>query len=77
MTENRCISYGEIIPEGMIVCPNCLDGNKTMRQRNDTMANENTNPCAYCKIGKCHMMFCMKWFISRWEDLRKCKIKKD
>lgn len=37
------------------------------------MANENTNPCASCKNYKCRMMVCMKWFIARWEDMRKCK----
>lgn len=24
MADNRCICCGEIIPEGMIACPNCL-----------------------------------------------------
>lgn len=24
MAENRCVCCGEIIPEGMMVCPNCL-----------------------------------------------------
>lgn len=24
MSENRCVCCGEIIPEGMIACPNCL-----------------------------------------------------
>lgn len=24
MSDNRCICCGEIIPEGMIACPNCL-----------------------------------------------------
>ena len=24
MADNRCVCCGEIIPEGMIACPNCL-----------------------------------------------------
>jgi hypothetical protein len=26
--DNRCVCCGEIIPEGMIACPNCLGGSK-------------------------------------------------
>lgn len=28
MTEDRCVCCGEIIPEGMMVCPNCLVASK-------------------------------------------------
>ena len=28
MAEDRCVCCGEIIPEGMMVCPNCLVASK-------------------------------------------------
>ena len=40
MADNRCVCCGEIIPEGMIACPNCLVVSK--KKTEQKMANENT-----------------------------------
>ena len=37
MSDNRCVCCGEIIPEGMIACPNCLVVSK----------NPNCGKCRY------------------------------
>ena len=37
MTDNTCISCGEIIPEGMIACPNCL-----------VVSKKKLKPCPFC-----------------------------
>lgn len=46
MSEDRCVSCGEIIPEGMIACPNCLVVSK--RQVTEpiltTASSENIRP---------------------------------
>ena len=34
MSDNRCICCGEIIPEGMIACPNCLVVSKRQATEN-------------------------------------------
>ena len=34
MNDNRCICCGEIIPEGMIACPNCLVVSKRQATEN-------------------------------------------
>lgn len=39
MAENRCVSCGEIIPEGMIACPNCLVVSKKKTEM---------KPCPFC-----------------------------
>lgn len=40
MMEDRCICCGEIIPEGMMACPNCLVASKKMQKEKG---------CEYCK----------------------------
>lgn len=35
MAENRCVCCGEIIPEGMIACPNCLVVSKKQEMKQD------------------------------------------
>jgi hypothetical protein len=40
VADNRCVCCGEIIPEGMIACPNCLVVSK--RQATPKQAKENT-----------------------------------
>lgn len=38
MADNRCICCGEIIPEGMIACPNCL-----------VVSKKKDKGCEFCK----------------------------
>ena len=38
MADNRCVCCGEIIPEGMIACPNCLVASRGMPD--DEIENE-------------------------------------
>ena len=39
MSDNRCICCGEIIPEGMLACPNCLVVSKRETE---------LKPCPFC-----------------------------
>lgn len=39
MADNRCVCCGEIIPEGMIACPNCLVVSKKKTE---------LKPCPFC-----------------------------
>lgn len=47
MSENRCVCCGEIIPEGMQVCVNCLTKeNERLKERCYMIADGDL--CGYC-----------------------------
>lgn len=50
MADNRCICCGEIIPEGMIACPNCLVVSKKKEKH---LIDVQDCPCDGCKAKPC------------------------
>jgi NMD protein affecting ribosome stability and mRNA decay len=50
MADNRCVCCGDIIPEGMMACPDCLGATKKMRAAQDEAA---WSVCPSCGEDKC------------------------
>ena len=46
MSDNRCICCGEIIPEGMLACPNCLVVSKKKEMKQEV--KQELKPCPFC-----------------------------
>lgn len=54
MSDNRCVCCGEVIPEGVQVCPICkdaamLDVFKEVRENADTGSNQNVHRAGHDK----------------------------
>ena len=48
MSEDRCISCGEIVPEGRMVCPNCERGRKPMIQTHCIKIQQKFADAVFC-----------------------------
>lgn len=55
MSENRCVCCGEIIPEGMQVCVNCLlKENEQLKERCHMMSDGEL--CPFCSLNCNHRL---------------------
>ena len=57
MAENRCICCGEIIPEGMMVCPKCQLSQKEEHCNWCEPSNERCGTCARFFLSDCSAMY--------------------
>ena len=63
---NTCVSCGEIIPEGIQVCPKCQAKRNTY--------NYPPSPCDSCNAdhkNTCKCQLWKDWFSDRWNEVRR------